>query len=549
MGTMRLRRNAAIYTAKAAAKFIRKTGKGHGDTLPGRIARFIYPNILTELSREVREKIIVTTGTNGKTTANSITYHALKREGKRVIINKTGSNMINGITSAFVLATGKKGMIDADYACIEVDELAAAEVFPELKPDIAILTNISRDQLDRFGEVDITCSRIKSALASIPNTTLIVNCDDAISYSMALECQNPLITYGINEQLFDEISCSETRASTFCKVCGKKLSYEFFHYGHLGIYMCPSCGFARPMPDYAANGITRTNEMYSFNISSFPAVSGSSVSNLSAAETYETGRTVKTEFIHEHFTNASIHISEVPLRFSYNIYNILCVYAALCTAGALRSKFAESAADFDYANGREGVFALCSAQVQLHLAKNPVGFQQKISYILQDKTPKDIIIQINDTYQDGKDISWLWDVDFAKLAVSNVANIYAAGSRRFDMGLRLKYENISCRFTSDIGETVKDLAVHASQNIYIVVNYSGLYKTYKLLSDMQDTQNSGKTNCGQAPECEKSPPQSYSKISCTKCRHSGKDISNMRYRRKRIMRIKRFFREIVTKEA
>ena len=144
----------------------------------------------------VREKTIVTMGTNGKTTTNSILYHALKAEGKSVIINRTGANMLNGIISAFVLSTDRHGQLDADYACIEVDEIASVGVLPQLKPDCALLTNISRDQLDRFGEVDITYNKLKTAVTGVPDTKLIINCDDILSYALAKESQNPFVTYG-----------------------------------------------------------------------------------------------------------------------------------------------------------------------------------------------------------------------------------------------------------------------------------------------------------------------------------------------------------------
>ena len=152
---MKLRSRLAITCAKGTSALIKKLNRGSGVTLPGYVARLIDPNILSVMASQIREKTIVTMGTNGKTTTNAILYKALKAEGKTVIINRTGANMLNGIISAFVLATDKHGQLNADYACIEVDEIASVGVLPQLKPDCALLTNISRDQLDRFGEVDI----------------------------------------------------------------------------------------------------------------------------------------------------------------------------------------------------------------------------------------------------------------------------------------------------------------------------------------------------------------------------------------------------------
>lgn len=520
MGTTRLRRNTAIYTAKLAAKLIRRIGKGRGDTLPGRIARFICPDILALLAREVRGKIIVTTGTNGKTTVNSIICHALECEGRRVIINKTGSNMINGITAAFVLAAGRNGRTDTDYACIEVDELAAAKAFPELRPDIVLLTNISRDQLDRFGEVDITCSKIRAAVSSVPDAVLVVNCDDLLSYGLSLDCPNHAVTYGINERVFDETSRSDIRESIFCKVCGEKLTYEFFHYGQLGIYKCPHCGFERPVPDYTASQINHAGENYSFYIKSMLNTQAHS----------------RTAFSPQPAGDVFI---DAPLRFSYNVYNILCVYAALRTAHIPHENFSKSIETFDYGNNRESVFTINDASVQLHLAKNPVGFQQKISFIMQDPNPKDIIIQINDTFQDGKDVSWLWDVDFGYLSGCNAVNIFASGSRRFDMGLRLKYEDIPCRFTTDMRETVKDITSHAAKNLYIIVNYSGLYETNRMLAELQSAQNERNAQSRQNAQ-NGQKMQNSAGIGNPGSANSGQ---------KRKKRFRRFFREIFTKEV
>lgn len=420
---------------------------GSGATLPGYVARIIDPKILSTMSDMVREKTIVTMGTNGKTTTNSILYHALKAEGNKVIINRTGANMLNGIISAFVLATDKHGQLDADYACIEVDEMASVHVLPQLRPDCALLTNISRDQLDRFGEVDITLDTVKGAVSSVPGTTLIINCDDIISYTLASQSGNPYITYGISEELFDDSSRSEIRESIFCRSCGQKLEYDFFHYGQLGIYRCPNCGMKRPEPDFTVSNVVFHDEVYSFEMDGMEIDSS--------------------------------------IRTPYNIYNTLSAYAAICTMNAPKANFKHTIENFDYGNNREGIYSINGARVQLHLAKNPIGFQQKISLVLKDPNPKDIIVFINDSYADGEDVSWLWDVDFQYLADANTSTILTAGTRRFDMGLRLKYEDIPCGSTTDMQASITDLIEHGTKNLYVIVNYSGLLRTNRMLSEME----------------------------------------------------------------
>ena len=452
---MRIRSILAIKCAKCTSYLIKKLNRGSGVTLPGYVARIIDPRILSAMAEMVKEKTIVTMGTNGKTTTNSILYHALKAEEKKVIINRTGANMLNGIISAFVLATDKHCRLDADYACIEVDEIASVRVLPQLKPDCALLTNISRDQLDRFGEVDITFHKLKTAVTSVPNTKLIINCDDVLSYTLAAESENPFITYGISEQIFDDISRSEIRESIFCRSCGKKMEYDFFHYGQLGIYHCPSCGLERPEPDFTASDIELHDELYTF-----------------------------------HMDGMDIHSTA---RTPYNIYNTLSAYAALNALEADRSHFQEMIETFDYGNNRESIFSINGARVQLHLAKNPIGFQQKISLVLKDKKPKDIIIQINDTYQDGEDVSWLWDVDFQYLADAQAATITTTGTRRHDMGLRLKYEDIPCDSTTNLRATVQERTEYGTGNLYVIVNYSGLYSTNHMLTELEKAGKGGTT--------------------------------------------------------
>lgn len=444
MTTFRTR--LAIRAAKLTSALIKKMNRGSGVTLPGYVARIISPHILSELAKQVRGPVIATMGTNGKTTTNALLCAYMSTKGQ-VIINKTGANMLNGIISAFVLATDRRGSLHADYACIEVDELSSVSVLPRLRPDAVLLTNISRDQLDRFGEVDITYNLIKKAVSSVPKATLIINCDDILSYSLAQNCKNPFVTYGISEQVFDSQARSEIRESIFCRRCGHKLSYDFFHYGQLGMYHCESCGWHRPQPQVEARHITYENGTYRF-----------SVENLTL--------------------NGQI-------RTPYNIYNTLSACALLNGLSLLNNDFKDVLERFDFGNNREDVFQIGTCRAQLHLAKNPIGFQQKVSLVLKDTAPKDIIIQINDTYQDGEDISWLWDVDFQYLGQCRAQRIVTAGSRKYDMGLRLKYDGVDCTSTDDLRAEILSCAKSGTQNLYVIVNYSGLYPVNKMLRELE----------------------------------------------------------------
>lgn len=439
---MSLRTRVAVTMAKFVSKVIKLLHYGDGAVLPGYVAQLLDPDILSKMSGMVRKEIIAVMGTNGKTTTNSIINHVLAAQGKRVVINRTGANMLNGIIGAFALSTDWKGSLCADYACIEVDENASVRILPQLKPDRIVITNLSRDQLDRYGEVDIVRNKLIAAIASVPDALLVLNSDDVLSYTLSYECGNPNISYGIDEQIFASKSGKESQESIFCRICGTKLEYDELYYGQLGIWRCPCCNAKRPQPDYAAVDVT-CEGTYSFSVNRVPFR-----------------------------TNA---------RAAYNVYNTLAAYAALSSIHAAKA-FQASIATFDYGNNREDIFQISGSQVQLHLAKNPAGFQQKLSLILQDDKRKDIVIQINDTAQDGKDVSWLWDVDFQSLADANAASIAIGGTRRYDMGLRLKYEDVPHSLMEHMETTVKKLSSTGTGNLYVIVNYSGLYETRRLLT-------------------------------------------------------------------
>lgn len=443
---MRLRSRFAVFCAKLAYRVIRRMDRGSGSAFPGYVARRIDPEILSVMAARVRGKIIAVTGTNGKTTTNSILYHALKAQGCRVLYNKMGANLLDGVITAFVLASGRGGRLDVDYACIETDEMASTGIFPGLKPDCVIVTNIFRDQLDRTGEVDMICDRIRRAIREVPDAVLAVNGDDICSWALRAGCDNSVITYGISEKMGADIPVG-TAEMIFCPVCGKRLEYDFFHYGQLGVYHCPGCGLERPQPDISAADVAWKKGRCSFLMDGMRISCG----------------------------------AQAP----YNVYNTLSAYAALYAADAPREKFGEMIGGFDYGNQRECIFTINEARVQLYLAKNPVGFQQKIFLLMKDPEPKDVVIQINDTRLDGEDVSWLWDVDYHYLAGANTATITAGGARCDDMELCLKYDGIPCDSTRDVRRTVEELTMKGSKNLYIITNYSGLYRTNRMLGELQ----------------------------------------------------------------
>ena len=441
---MEIRKLLAIWAAKAAGAGCKMMGR-QGVTWAGKIALKIYPQILTELSKEVRKGIFVVCGTNGKTTTNNMLCAALEAEGQKVVCNHTGSNMLNGVVAAFALGAGLNGHIDADYACIEVDEASTRHIFPRMKPNYMVMTNLFRDQLDRYGEIDITMNILEEMIRTVPDMKLIVNGDDALSAYMAMDSGNPCVYYGISRPVMRN-ETNEIREGRFCKKCGERLQYSFYHYSQLGDYQCPKCGFKRPVPDYDAEDV-KVGDQLSFSVE---------------------GKRIVANY-----------------RGFYNVYNILAAYAGIRTAGFKAEHFMDMLKNFNPENGRMEQFRIKGAGVTLNLAKNPAGFNQNISAVMQDTNPKDVIIAINDNAQDGIDISWLWDVDFDRLGEDSIRSVTVSGIRCQDMRLRLKYVDIPSILESDVEKAVRDRVADGTGNLYVLVNYTALFSTRNILKKLE----------------------------------------------------------------
>ena len=224
------------------------------------------------------------------------------------------------------------------------------------------------------------------------------------------------------------------------------MNYHFYHFSQLGDYYCSNCDFKRPEIKYNASHI-------------------------------ETGK-------HLAFDVEGRHI-EANYRGFYNIYNILAVYAAAREAGLEIPNFVEVLKKYNPENGRNEHFSIDGTEIVLNLAKNPAGFNQNISAVMEDTSEKDLIILINDNDQDGTDISWLWDVDFDRFQADNINSIIVSGIRCQDMRLRLKYVDISSSLEPDVEKAIRDRIEHGCKNLYVLVNYTGLYSTHNILKKIE----------------------------------------------------------------
>ena len=438
----------AIWAAKLASVAGILVGRKSSST-PGSIALKLCPALISTLSKKLRKGVIVTCGTNGKTTTNNLLNTALEQSGYKTVCNNLGANMLSGVATAFAQACNLWGKFDADWAVLEIDEAYARKVFAHLTPNYMVITNLFRDQLDRYGEIDTTLELLREAISMHPDLTLILNGDDPLSSRFGEG--RKAFYYGISEQVLPQTE--ETKEGRYCAKCGKEQSYHFVHYSQLGDYYCPHCGNQRPNIDFAATNI-----------------------NLSGAMEFVVNETTPVR---------------VNYRGFYNIYNILAVYSALKVMGIEGQDFNQILSDYKPQIGRMEEFYLGKPFI-LNLAKNPAGFNQAIQTVMLDKRKKDVIVAINATANDGKDVSWLWDVDFDLLKDENLNRLYTSGVRRDDLSLRFKYADIPVDNICQSTEEALKLCLDSDAEVcYVLVNYSVLFSTQSKMLEMQKSLAAG----------------------------------------------------------
>ena len=405
----------AIITAKIIAFFLHLFNKG-ATTLPGKIALKMKYNILTKLSRGV--KIICVTGTNGKTTTCALIAHALKSGGFSYFINGSGANMLSGVTTSFIMNSTLTGRCKKEFAILECDENSLPLISRYIDAEIVAVTNIFRDQLDRYGEISHTLCAIKNGIENMPGATLILNADDPVSFSLS-SLKNKCVTFGVNADL-KRSAISDGR---YCPVCKSELKYKSRTFAQLGGFYCTKCNYRRRTPDYEINDISNNCFMID-------------------------GRLYSTS-----------------LKGAYNLYNFCAAYAVL---SQLKAGDVNALCSFSGAFGRMESFKNGSKTIVLLLVKNPVGLSECIRFVSSVKGEIDIAFALNDNEADGKDVSWIWDSDFTPLLSKN-ASVTTLGKRSADMALRLKYDSIIADNILD-GEAYRELIkiIKSIEKDYIV---------------------------------------------------------------------------------
>ena len=419
----------AVLVCKLSRALIRLLGRG-GTAFPGRMALKICPDVLGALSEGVRTILI--TGTNGKTTSSRMIEQAFIDQKRSYFSNKSGANLISGITAEFAMNSTLTGHCKKEFAVIECDEAASKTVLKYLKPEVIVATNVFRDQLDRYGEITHTLNNIIEGISHSPESLLCLNADCSLIASIPEHVPNPVVFFGINVPL-DDGDSKELSDASHCIHCKTEYEYDYHTYGHLGGFRCPKCGYSRPIPQYAV-------------------------------------------------TDLFLHIN---LPAVYNIYNAAGAAAALDAFGFQRAEIASALASFDCGFGRMEKFDLEGRPGRMMLVKNPAGCNQVMRYLAALPDNAMFVVCLNDNDADGTDISWIWDADFERLSTmgERLDQVLVSGIRAEDMFLRLKYAGVpEERMTvlHDYHELI-DRMCRSEHRVFIMPTYTAMLDLRSLL--------------------------------------------------------------------
>jgi UDP-N-acetylmuramyl tripeptide synthase len=413
-----LRAGLAVMGGRAAGALSRRLHLGGGTSIAGMVAQRLYPDIVEHLSTQLAHGSVLVTGTNGKTTTSGFIAAILSDAGLRVWRNREGSNLMQGVAGALVIRAQPDGNLRRAGQAIsifEVDEAVMPQAVQILPPRVAVFTNLFRDQLDRFGEVDTVSTRWQQAIDLLPeNATLVLNADDPSTAHLGEFFHGQVVFFGIDDPLFDlakeglSIERHQVIDTRTCPHCGGEYVYSVQYYSHLGHYICSQCKRERPKADVravkiVADGIDRLRIQI------------------------ET-RTQQGEIV-------------IPLAGLYNVYNALAAIAASQALDINWEPIVSGIEQFKPAFGRGERVHVEGRTLRLLLAKNPTSFNEVLRTLFSDGIQRHVLFVLNDNIADGQDISWIWDVDFERTA-HQLATLTVAGTRAFDLALRLKHAGI-----------------------------------------------------------------------------------------------------------
>ncbi|MCH8813889.1 MAG: DUF1727 domain-containing protein [Chloroflexi bacterium] len=404
-----IRRSVAVAAAKLTGGLSRRLGFGGGTALPGLVAERIDPEIVSDMAAQLGRGSVLVTGTNGKTTTARLLRGILRSSGLSPVANSAGSNMMRGIAAALAESatwTGDIRQRDRRIGVFEVDEATLPQAVSALRPRAIVFTNLFRDQLDRYGEVEYVGGIWRETIDGLDaKVTVILNADDPSLAALGRRAGLRTLFFGLEDESLAIEKLEHAADARWCSICGRELSYSAIYYGHLGHWRCEGCDTSRPGVEV---GIT--------SIETFPEALSLTVS----------------------LPNDQTAQFKLPLSGLYNAYNALAAAAAASALGATNHDIERGLRHASATFGRQERLTIEGRDVEVILAKNPAGLNEVLRTITNNGRSENIVFFLNDDIADGRDISWIWDVDFELLSGS-LKNVTVSGIRAWDMALRLKY--------------------------------------------------------------------------------------------------------------
>jgi UDP-N-acetylmuramyl tripeptide synthase len=443
---------AKLAAARAVGGLSRRSGRGGGTTLPGRLLVRMAPDAIDRLASRLDHGSIVISSTNGKTTTAGMIAGILRAAGREPVHNRAGSNMHWGVATALLEQSGNEGLF-------ELDEAWLPRVAPSLRPRLLVLGNLFRDQLDRYGELERLADEWAVLVAELEGSCeFALNADDPLIADLGRDRElrrRPGVTYfGIEDTSQALPELQHAHDAKHCRRCGAPYSYDRAFVGHLGHYTCPNCDADRPTPDIAATEI----ELH--------GISGSSVLVTTPEGELEL---------------------ELPLPGLYNVYNALAAVAAGLRSGIPLQQVREGLESMKAVFGRVETIDVSGKPVSILLIKNPVGANEVLRTLLLESSNGgiDLWLALNDRIADGRDVSWIWDADF-ELLTDAVRRVICSGTRASEMALRLKYAGWPQEAIEVIEpiESSLDAAVSAApERLFALPTYTALLELRTLLAN------------------------------------------------------------------
>lgn len=413
---------------------------GRGGSLPGNIGLKMDAKLLSRF--KMPKHVILVTGTNGKTTTSNLIVECLKASGLKVIGNRRGDNLREGIATLLCANSDLGYRIKADAVVLEVDELTIPRVFDQLHVSAFVINNFFRDQLDRAGEMETIVRKIESVLPEFKGKLILNGNDPNVVRLADTAKQAELFFYDVNECAVSSSVSNEASEGKFCPRCGAELHYDYYQYSHIGKFHCEKDGFGIHTASVCVENVDFDAQNMMVN-------------------------------------GQSIHMFQNAVYAVYNCAAVLTLLKAMNIEWHYAAKVFD---EFEMNDGRNETFMIDGTRCVLNLIKNPTGANEVMKSIIKQGNERSVLIVLNDNDQDGRDVSWIWDAHFDLLIDPQTKNIICSGTRAYDMALRLKYEGYEdgLQVEENLSKAV-DLLCESDGEYTIISTYTALQNCRSIL--------------------------------------------------------------------